>query len=85
MDLFWRGGGSPPAEHIRHDDLTARGEKNLSDTEIYARDIRGLNESDAIIAEASAPSLGVGYELGRAEAAGKPILCLFDASGNARL
>jgi len=54
LDLFWRGGGSPPAEHIRHDDLTTRGEKNLSDTKIYARDIRGLNESDAIIAEASA-------------------------------
>lgn len=72
-------------EHIRHEDLTTRGEENLPDPEIYARDMRWLNESDAIIAEVSAPSLGVGYELGRAEDMGKPILCLFDASGANRL
>ena len=72
-------------EHIRLDDLTTRGEENLSDPEIYARDMSWLNESDAIIADVSAPSLGVGYELGQAEAAGKPILCLLDASGKAHL
>ena len=72
-------------EHIRHDDLTTRGEENLSDPEIYARDMSWLKESDAVIAEVSAPSLGVGYELGQAEEMGKPILCLLDASGDARL
>jgi nucleoside 2-deoxyribosyltransferase len=72
-------------EHIRHDDLTTRGEETLSDQEIYARDMSWLNESDAIIAEVSAPSLGVGYELGQAEEMGKPILCLFDGRSDARL
>lgn len=72
-------------EHIRHDDLTTRGEEKLSDPEIYARDMSWLNESDAVIAEVSAPSLGVGYELGQAEAMGKPILCLFDQTGDTRL
>lgn len=72
-------------EHIRHDDLTTRGEETLSDAEIYARDMSWLNESDAIIAEVSAPSLGVGYELGQAEELGKPMLCLLDVSGKARL
>lgn len=44
-----------------------------------------LSESNAVIAEVSAPSLGVGYELGQAEAMGKPILCLFDKTGGGRL
>lgn len=69
-------------EHIRRDDLTPRGEETLSDPEIYQRDMNWLKESDAVIAEVSAPSLGVGYELGQAEEMGKPILCLFDASGD---
>lgn len=30
-----------------------------------------------VVAEVTQPSLGVGYELGRAVALGKPILCLF--------
>ncbi len=72
-------------EHICGADLSTHGEENLSDPEIYERDMIWLNESDAIIAEVSAPSLGVGYELGQAEAAGKPILCLFDECGDTRL
>lgn len=72
-------------EHICGADLSTHGEENLSDPEIYERDMNWLRESDAVIAEVSAPSLGVGYELGQAEEMGKPILCLFDASGDARL
>ncbi|XP_073775739.1 5-hydroxymethyl-dUMP N-hydrolase isoform X1 [Danio rerio] len=33
--------------------------------------------SDVIVAEVTQPSLGVGYELGRAVAMNKRILCLF--------
>ena len=36
-----------------------------------------VKESDLVVAEVSTPSLGVGYELGQAEALKKPILCLF--------
>ncbi len=72
-------------EHICGADLSTHGEENLTDPEIYERDMNWLNACDAVIAEVSAPSLGVGYELGQAEAAGKPILCLFDESGNTRL
>lgn len=36
-----------------------------------------LAEADLVVAEVSTPSLGVGYELGRAEALGKPALCLY--------
>lgn len=43
---------------------------------IYKRDVDWLLESDFVIAEVTQPSLGVGYELGFAEAKGKPVLCL---------
>lgn len=72
-------------EHISDEQLSVRGEENLSDPEIYARDMNWLNSCDAVIAEVSTPSLGVGYEIGMAESAGKPILCLFRAQGAAGL
>jgi len=49
----------------------------LTDQNIHDRDLRWLPEADAVIAEVSTPSLGVGYEIGRAVEAGKPILCLY--------
>jgi len=36
-----------------------------------------VKNADAIIAEVSNPSLGVGYEIAKAEEWGKPVLCLF--------
>ncbi|HET7060295.1 MAG TPA: nucleoside 2-deoxyribosyltransferase [Candidatus Saccharimonadales bacterium] len=44
---------------------------------VYKRDTRWLRESDAFIADASQPSLGVGYEIALAENLGKPVLVLF--------
>ncbi len=37
-----------------------------------------------LVAEVTQPSLGVGYEIGRAVAMGKPILCLFRPSADKR-
>ncbi len=65
-------------EHIGSAQLSQTGEAGLSDLEIFDRDIRMLAQADAVIAEVSTPSLGVGYELGHAEALGKPVLCLFN-------
>jgi hypothetical protein len=39
-----------------------------------------LRESEYVVAEVTTPSLGVGYELGKATEWGKPILCLFRPS-----
>ena len=44
--------------------------------EIYARDVAWIRESDALIAEISTPSHGVGYEIGYALGLGKRVLCL---------
>ena len=65
-------------EHVGDSSLEQTGEQNLSDKEIYQRDLEWLESADAVIAEVTNPSLGVGYELGIAEKLGKPILCLFD-------
>ena len=64
----------------RNKALSDGGEHDLSDNQIHARDMTWLEECDAVVAEVTTPSLGVGYELGRAEKLGKPILCLYDAS-----
>lgn len=56
-----------------------------SDREIFARDIGWLAECDAVVAEVTTPSLGVGYELGLAESLGKPVLCLFRPGATHRL
>ena len=37
------------------------------------------------MADVSSPSLGVGYEIGRVEAMGKPILCLYKRQEGRRL
>ncbi len=43
---------------------------------VYARDVRWLDEAQAVIAEVSTPSHGVGYEIAYALLHGKPVLCL---------
>ena len=44
-----------------------------------------LEEADILIAEVTTPSLGVGYEIGRFENLGKPILGLFQSSAQKSL
>ena len=49
------------------------------------RDMAWLMESDVVVAEVSMPSHGVGYEIASAEAAGKPVLCLYRPQPDRRL
>lgn len=49
---------------------------------IYTTDMGWLRESDALIAEVTAPSLGVGYEIAKAEEWGIPVLMLYLDSPN---
>jgi nucleoside 2-deoxyribosyltransferase len=77
--------GTVLTEHIGATDLTAAGEKNLTDIQIFKRDRDWLQAADVVVAEVSQPSLGVGYEIGCAEFSGKKILCLFRPSATRRL
>ncbi len=63
-------------EHIADEALTDSGEC-LSDADIHDRDLDWLRSATCMVAEVTTPSLGVGYEIGRAVEWGIPILCLF--------
>jgi len=64
--------------------LTPVGMKEPSG-DIWSNDIRWIGQSDAVIAEVTNPSLGVGYEIARAEKMSKPILCLFRPENEKKL
>lgn len=68
--------GEVLTEHIGDLSLTEYGERETSD-EIYKRDVEWLDSADVMVAEVTTPSLGAGYEIGRAESQGKSILCLY--------
>jgi len=82
---YLRKFGNVLTEHIGVENIDSLESKNQSDEEIHNRDMSWLLSADIVIAEVSTPSLGVGYELGRAFDAQKPIVCLFRAENGKRL
>ncbi|MFA6128957.1 MAG: nucleoside 2-deoxyribosyltransferase [Bacteroidales bacterium] len=75
--------GKVLTEHIGRIDLVD--ERETPPCQIHDRDVTWLKSSDVIIAEVTQPSLGVGYELGRAVEMGKAILCLYRKNEDKRL
>jgi nucleoside 2-deoxyribosyltransferase len=73
--------GSVLTEHLGSDREIERKDRILSDQEIHDRDMQWILESDLVVAEVTVPSLGVGYEVGRALHLGKPVCCLFNPDG----
>jgi len=65
-------------EHLGDDNEIQTRDRVLSDRAIHDRDLQWIRESDVVVAEVTVPSLGVGYEIGRAIELGKPVLCLFN-------
>uniref|UniRef100_A0A0B7BUL9 Putative 2'-deoxynucleoside 5'-phosphate N-hydrolase 1 n=1 Tax=Arion vulgaris TaxID=1028688 RepID=A0A0B7BUL9_9EUPU len=49
----------------------------VDDKTIHDEDVAMLERCDCMVAEVTVPSLGVGYEIGRAVAMNKRILCLY--------
>jgi len=69
--------GEVLTEHVGDPKLTALGDDGPSDQYIHDRDLEWLQASDVLVAEVTAVSMGVGYEIGRAVESGKRVLCLF--------
>jgi nucleoside 2-deoxyribosyltransferase len=69
--------GEINSEFVADKNLTSYGNIELSDSEIYQRDIDLINESEIVISDITIPSLGVGYELAYAEKLNKKIFCLY--------
>lgn len=76
--------GTVLTEHFGNPSLTSAGE-NLADRDIHDRDLEWLRKADVLVAEVTTPSLGVGYEIGRAVEWGKRIVCLHRPSQGRRL
>jgi 2'-deoxynucleoside 5'-phosphate N-hydrolase len=54
-------------------------EKIVASEDVFRRDIEWINAADALVAEVSTPSHGVGYEIAYALSIGKPVLCCYRA------
>jgi len=71
--------GAVLTEHVADPKLDARGEE-LSDQQIHDRDLEWLKSCDCLVAEVTKPSLGVGFEIGKATEWGIQVLCLYRPS-----
>jgi hypothetical protein len=68
--------GEVLTEHVADAELGVLGQ-DIGDAKIHERDLDWLRDSDYLVAEVTTPSLGVGYEIGKATEWGKPVLCLY--------
>lgn len=69
-------GHTVPTAALAHPDIM-REEAVIEPGVVYARDVAWVREAEALIAEVSTPSHGVGYEIALALGLGKPVLCLY--------
>ena len=82
-DLLEELGHTVLTRHLLLDDVDAQ-EGQLSEREVFERDVHWLDKADVLVAEASGSSYGVGFEVGyiagRAAGTGQRVLLLYDAS-----
>ena len=76
VDALLADGHEVPTAHLSSPDILAL-EAIVEPNEIYQRDVAWVTGCDALIAEVSTPSHGVGYEIALALTQGKPVLCLY--------
>ena len=69
--------GDVLSEHVAEETLSAFGETNMEMKELHAREIGRLARSDAVIADVTTPSLGVGYTIARALDMNKRVIALY--------
>jgi 2'-deoxynucleoside 5'-phosphate N-hydrolase len=77
--------GQVLTEHVGERGKIPVKDRFLTDGQIYMRDMEWLQAAEVVVAEVTVPSLGVGYELGRAHDLGKPVLCLFNRASKRKL
>ena len=69
-------GHEVPTAHLSGPDAIAR-EALIPPREVYDRDLGWITGCDALVAEVSTPSHGVGYEIAVALGMGKPAICCY--------
>ncbi|XP_041472444.1 putative 2'-deoxynucleoside 5'-phosphate N-hydrolase 1 [Lytechinus variegatus] len=73
--------GEVLTEKFGDDKAIQKEDEVTSDEAIYQADIKLIDQADVMVAEVSNPSIGVGYEIGRAHDGKKKILCLYRPEG----
>ena len=77
IDFLKKQGHTVLTEHIAVDNIQQLERKNTDDY-IYKRDIAWLENSDVVVAEATGPSFGVGFEVAYAASLGKQVYLFYD-------
>lgn len=67
-----------PTAHLARPEVMEL-EKIVEPREVFLRDVAWIEGCDAVVAEVSTPSHGVGYEIAYALGLDKPVLCLYRA------
>ena len=76
VDHLLAGGHEVPTAHLARPEVMDL-EKVAAAEAVYQRDVTWIGESEAVIAEVSTPSHGVGFEVGYALSLQKPVLCCY--------
>ena len=76
--------GEVLTEHIGDSSLDSSGENN-DNVSIHNKDMEFLMACDLVIAEVTSPSLGVGYEIGRALENNKKVICIYREIENKKI
>jgi hypothetical protein len=74
VDHLLRLGHEVPTSHLARPEVMDL-EQVVEPADVYRRDIAWIRSCDALIAEVSTPSHGVGYEIAVALSLAKPVLC----------
>ena len=75
VDSLLAAGHEIPTAHLSRSDVMSL-EDVVDPVEVYTRDMDWIESCQALVAEVSTPSHGVGYEISSALTKGKPVLCL---------
>lgn len=76
VEALLSAGHVVPTAHLSDPDVMSQ-EAIVTPEEVYQRDIAWVEGCDAVVAEVSTPSHGVGYEIAYALELGKPVLCCY--------
>jgi nucleoside 2-deoxyribosyltransferase len=76
VESLLQAGHQVPTAHLAESGIGAV-EAVLDPQAVYTRDVDWIRASEALIAEVSVPSHGVGYEIGFALGIGKPVLAIY--------
>ena len=76
VDHLLEIGHAVPTAHLAHPQVMDL-ERVVDAREVYERDMAWIETCDALIAEVSTPSHGVGYEIAAALEREKPVLCCY--------